>query len=94
MISSTKNPNPLSSPNRSSDAARQGGQRNNLRDSGYSSLPGRGHPPAGDLFVCPKRLCGYKWTRHFVDDKVPKCPTHNVKLVPSGLSGRPVSSDS
>jgi hypothetical protein len=46
----------------------------------FSALPGRGDPPEGDCYVCPKG-CEYRWVRHSLIDEIPNCPTHNVELI-------------
>ncbi|MFC8664589.1 MULTISPECIES: hypothetical protein [Streptomyces] len=56
------------------------GERPAFRD--YQELPGRSTVPAGEVFACP--LCGSRWVRPTLDDRVPPCPEHRMPRVRQG----------
>ncbi len=52
-----------------------------LTGKGFEPLPGPAAPVPAPKFVCPQG--DYVWHRHSVGQPVPRCPTHNLPLVPA-----------
>jgi hypothetical protein len=50
-------------------------------ERGYSPLPGTGSAISLDRYACPEG--DYEWFREDVDDPIPRCPAHDISLVPA-----------
>ena len=48
--------------------------------SRYEALPGDAEPIKAPKYQCPRG--DYVWYRPFVGISIPRCPTHNLRLVP------------
>lgn len=52
---------------------------NNQRKS-FEALPGNASYVATDKYICPHG--DYRWSRRSVGQPIPRCPTHNLSLIP------------
>ncbi len=49
---------------------------------GFEPLPGQAQPLAPTRYVCPNTGCNEFWDRRSVGHTIPKCPIHDVELLP------------
>ena len=57
-------------------------QEHEMLMRGFPTISGDADPITVEVYVCPRDHCHYSRYRFFVNDPIPRCPEHDILLIP------------